>query len=98
MALAHPDSDLSLSVIVQAADIIRGLNAAKKPVVLDHMLEQYLRRDPRRIPQSFFAALDFLYAIGAIDTIGYHLQLIKSRTREIKRQDNYDLFGDNDAS
>jgi hypothetical protein len=98
MALLHPDSDLSLSVVAQGADIIRTLHHAKKDIILDQALEKYLRNDTRRTPQSFFATLDFLFTIGAIDTVGYHLSLIKNRSREVRQQENYDLFEDDNAS
>lgn len=93
MALLHPESDLTLSLVAQGADILRQLHAHNGSVVVDDLLEKHLRLDSRRTTANFFAALDLLYAVGAIEREGYRLSIVASV------QDSFsdDLFGGGNA-
>lgn len=75
MALLHPESDLTLSLVAQGAGILQQLGAQSRPVSIDHLLEMHLKQDGRRTVSNFFAAIDLLYAVGAIDREGYKLKL-----------------------
>lgn len=75
MALLHPESDLTLSLVAQGAGILQQLGAQSRPVIVDQLLEAHLKQDSRRTVSNFFAAIDLLYAIGAIDREGYKLKL-----------------------
>lgn len=75
MALLHPESDLTLSVVAQGADILRHLQAEGRPMVVDDLLDFHMRQDRRRTPANFFSAIEMLYAVGAIKREGYRLTL-----------------------
>lgn len=98
MALLHPDADLSMSLIAYGADIIRLLRLPAQVKTVDELLEKYLMRDKRRTPQSFFAALDMLFALGVINVTGYKVHLLE-RARPTTPLVTYtpDLFGNDDA-
>lgn len=81
MALFHPESDLSLNIVAHGADVLRFLHKQHEPVIGDDLLEDFLRRDNRRTPSVFFAALDFLYSLGAIRREGYRIVLDKSESQ-----------------
>lgn len=95
MALLHPESDLSLSLIVQGGDILRHLHSNRRPLIVDELLERHLRADRRRTPASFFAALDLLYMLGAIHREGYRVKLLPREDQNLGVTG--DLFGGADA-
>lgn len=76
MALLHPESDLTMSLITLGADILRQLHRQKVPVIVDDLLEGHLRGDRRRTPANFFAALDLLYSVGSVEREGYRIRLM----------------------
>ncbi len=101
MALLHPDADLSLSLVVYGADILRTLHRASKAPTVDELMDRYLTNDRRRTPQSFFSALDMLFALGCVVVRGYRVLLVpqdapvnstRGRTRDL-----FDGLEGNDA-
>lgn len=98
MALLHPDADLSMSLVAYGADVIRLLRLSAQPRSVDHLLERYLLGDKRRTPQSFFATLDMLFAMGVIAVASYKVHLLDQSKSTAPRL-NYtpDLFGGDDA-
>ena len=66
MALLHPESDLSLSVVVMGAGILSELSK-KSPIMIDDLLALFLKQDKRRTLINFYATLEFLYTIDAIE-------------------------------
>lgn len=91
MALLHPESDLSLSLLAQGASVLRQLHAAGRPLVVDDMLTQHLRADRRRTAENFFSTLDVLFALGAIEREGYRIKLLRHDDQH--RFETGDLFG-----
>ena len=75
MALLHPDSDLSLSLVFYGADVLRILRHSSKTLTVDDLLGKYLVSDRRRTPQSFFSTLDMLYATGVLEVNAYKVIL-----------------------
>lgn len=73
--LVHPESDLSLSVLTLAADILRLFSRATREQMVDDLLEQFLKRDARRTPDQFFNALTMLYMVDLIDQDDYRLRV-----------------------
>ena len=99
MALLHPDSDLSLSLVFYGADILRILAQSKKAPNVDDLLNKYLVSDRRRTPQSFFSTLDMLYATGALDIRAYKVILTPQfPSVEQFRGRNGDLFETGDGN
>jgi len=97
MSLLHPDADLSLSSLAHGADILRQLTLQRMPLFVDRALELFLARDKRRTPQNFFAALDLLFAVEAVEVSGYRIQRITKRSAVVQVGTNLELFGGDDA-
>lgn len=77
MAFLHPESDLSMSIITFGASIIRILHKEKSPIIVDNLLDKFLKQDMRYTVVNFFSALEFLYTVGAIESEGYQIKLLK---------------------
>ncbi len=75
MIIPEPESDLSLNIMVIAADIIRFLNKNKDYVLVDNAMKEFVKRDNRRTPEMFFNALTFLYSLDIIKEQGYKMRL-----------------------
>ena len=54
MIIPQPESDLSLNIMVTAADIIKLLKKRPEYVIVDVLLKSYLKADKRRTPEMFF--------------------------------------------
>lgn len=87
MALLHPESDLSMSVVVHGASVLDILKRHKKPMVTDELMEKFLRQDSRRTTVSFVCALEFLYTVGAIDHSKYRIGLNKTQELQLELMD-----------
>ena len=76
MALLHPESDLSMSTVAMGASLLRILSDRKTPIIVDELMEKFLRVDARRTQVNFFSALYFLYMLGAVDKVGYRIKIV----------------------
>lgn len=88
MSLLHPESDLSMSVVAQGASVLSQLAKRKGPVLIDELFASFAREDHRRNLPSFMAALEFLFAVGAISHSDYRIFL----ERDTSPPRNGDLF------
>ncbi|WP_431258549.1 hypothetical protein ACQ86G_29335 [Roseateles chitinivorans] len=75
MAILHPDSDLSLSLVFYGADVLGTLRRLRKPLIVEDLLDRFLKADKRRTPQNFFSTLEMLFATGTIEVKGYKVTL-----------------------
>jgi len=81
MILPHPESNLKINIMVLGVDIIEELK--RKGFVLgEDILENFLKKDPRRTPDMFFNSLTFLYSFGLIERKGYKIRLVKTNNRQ----------------
>jgi len=81
MILPHPESDLNYNILVLGADIINLLNKSSfngKYVVIDDVLEKFLKGDSERSLDLFLNTLTFLHTIGSIERKDYKIKLIKT--------------------
>ncbi|EGZ50778.1 ABC-three component system middle component 6 [Neisseria wadsworthii] len=76
MALLHPESDLSLSVVAMGAGLLKILSK-KSPVMIDDLLALFLKQDRRRTIVNFYSSLEFLYAVGAVEHEQYHISICR---------------------
>jgi len=76
MALLHPESDLSMSSVAMGGSLLHIMSERKKPIIVDELMEKFLRADRRRTQVNFFSALYFLYMLGAIDKVGYRVKIV----------------------
>lgn len=80
MILPHPESNLKINILVLGASIIKILNRSPfkgKYVVIDDVLEKFLKEDKDRTLDLFLDTLTFLYCIGNIERKEYKIKLIK---------------------
>jgi hypothetical protein len=77
MIIPHPESNLKLNPMVLGADIITSLKSRHKGnyVVVESVLEDFLKKDEKRTPDLFLYSLLFLFSIGVIEQNGYKIKL-----------------------
>jgi hypothetical protein len=83
MILPHPESDLSLNVMVMASDIASIL--AKRPgfVFEETLMKEFVKLDSRRSPDMFVDCLTFLYAFDYLERTGHRIRLKESALRKV---------------
>ncbi len=80
MILPHPESDLSINIMVLGAEIVKLLKHRDFILVEDLMIS-FLQGDKKRTPDMFLNTLTFLFACGLIDRKKYKVKLT-TRQRE----------------
>ncbi len=80
MIIPHPESDLSLNLMVVGADIISYMatNERKNSYLLvETILADFLKKDYKRTPELFIYTLTFLFSVGIIEKKEYRVRLIR---------------------
>lgn len=80
MILAHPDSDLRKNLMVISADIVKLLsikNRKDKYVLIEDIMEEFLKVSDKRTPDMFLNSLAFLFSVGIIERSEYRIKLLK---------------------
>lgn len=85
MILPHPESDLSLNIMVMAADIIGFLKKRRNYVLAVLLMDDFLKKDKRRTPDMFINSVTFLYALGYIKQDNLRLRLDDSAIRKVEQ-------------
>ncbi len=75
MILPHPESDLSLNIMVLGADIVKMLKGSSNFYLVEKLIQKFLQKDKKRTPDMFLNALTFLYSVGLIEQMGYKVKL-----------------------
>jgi len=86
MLLPHPETDLSLNLMVLGSDIISILAEKKGFVLVETLMEEFLAGDKRRTPDTFFYSLLFLFTFDLIEQKDFKIKL----STQHKKQ--YSLF------
>ena len=74
MIKPHPESDLTLNIMILGAEILTALKK-EKSIFTEKLLLQFLKEDDRRTPEMFLNAVLFLYSVGMLDQEAYRLRL-----------------------
>jgi len=74
MILPHPESDLRLNIMVLGADLIEQLKG-QDFVLVESLLEKFLKKGNNRTPDMFFNSLTFLFSCGIIERKEYKVKL-----------------------
>lgn len=84
MILPHPESDLSINIMVLGADVLKLLRGRDFILVEDLMLS-FLQGNKKRTPDMFLNTLAFLFACGLIERKKYKVKLTtcQSEQREL---------------
>ncbi len=85
MILPHPETDFSTNILVVAADIIKELKQHKSTVLLENVMQIFLKKDMKRTPDLFIKSLVFLYSFGLIEYDNYKIKLTP---RKLEKQMN----------
>ena len=80
MLLPHPESDLTLNILVLGSEIITALKRRKDFTLVENVMRDFLKKSEKRSPDLFFDVLTFLYAVGFLDYKGYKVRLKKHDT------------------
>ncbi len=80
MIIPHPESDMSLNLMVVSSDILNTLNSKKDYVLIDNVLKEFLNKDGRRTPEMFFNAVTYLFSLGIIKEQNYKLRTVNGDT------------------
>lgn len=80
MIIPHPESDMSLNLMVVSCDILRILREEKDYVLVDSILKEFINKDARRTIDMFFNAITYLYALGVVKEQNYKMRLIYGDT------------------
>lgn len=84
MILPHPESDLSINIMVLGKDIIEFLKKKKTFVLIENLLEDFLKKGKKRTPDMFLNTISFLYSFGFIEQQGYKIKLsINTNTQQL---------------
>jgi len=82
MILPHPETDFSTNILVVASDIIKELQKHKTSVLLEKVMNAFLKKDVKRTPDLFIKSLAFLYSFGLIEYSNYKIMLILKESKD----------------
>ncbi|MFD0863908.1 MULTISPECIES: hypothetical protein [Flavobacteriaceae] len=83
MILPHPESNLRTNLMVLGAEIIGIMSKSpfnEKYVLVDDVMNKFLKVDKNRTPDLFLYAVTFLHTVGSIEKKEYKIKLIKNDT------------------
>lgn len=75
MILAEPESDLTLNLLVVAADMIKILKKSKDFIFIDTLLDKFVELDKRRTKDLFYLSITILFSLGAIEMSNHMVRL-----------------------
>jgi hypothetical protein len=82
MILPHPESDLSINIMVLGIDIIRFLKK-RDYVLIEDVLENFIKSGIKRTPEMFFNTLTFLFSFGMIEKRDYKIKLNSKQEKQL---------------
>ena len=77
MIKVHPDSDLSLNIVVLGAELITLLKNNKNKVNTETLMKEFIKCDIKRTPELFIDAVVFLFLVNIIKYQSYNIILNK---------------------
>ena len=83
MILPHPDSDLSVNILVLGAGIVRLLKG-RDFVLVEGVLESFVKSGIKKTPDMFLNTLTFLYSCGIIEKKGYKIKLMPRQAEQME--------------
>lgn len=83
MILPHPESELSLNIMVLGTDVVRLLKG-RNFVLVEDVLASFVKNGSKRTPEMFLNTLTFLYSCSLIEKKGYKVRLVPKKTGQIE--------------
>ena len=81
MILPHPESNLSLNIMVLGVDVVKYLKRQKIFILAEDAMDKFLKADAKRTPEMFINTLSFLYTFGIIEKKGYKIRIKSNKAR-----------------
>lgn len=75
MIFPEPESDLTLNLLVVAADMIKILKKSKDFIFIDTLLDRFVKLDKRRTKDLFYSSITILFSLGAIEMSNHMVRL-----------------------
>jgi len=82
MIIPHPESDMSMNLMVVASDILSILRSKKEYVLVDKVFKEFIKKDARRTPDMFFNAVTYLFSLGIVKEQNYKMRIIDGNTQK----------------
>ncbi len=83
MILPHPESDLTLNIMVLGIDVVEQLKG-QDFVLVENLMVVFLKKNKKRTPEMFLNSLTFLYSCGMIEKKGYKVKLTPRTMEQLK--------------
>ncbi len=83
MILPHPESDLTLNIMVLGVGIVEQLKE-QDFVLVEKLMVEFLEKNKKRTPEMFLNSLTFLYSCGMIEKKGYKVKLTPRKEVQMK--------------
>jgi len=80
MIIPHPESDISLNLMVVSSDILSVLKREDDYVLIENILKEFISKDNRRTPDMFFNAITYLFSLGVIIVHNYKVRVINGNS------------------
>ena len=84
MILPHPESNLKTNILVLGAEIIgiMSKNPLKgKYVLVEDVMNKFLKNDKNRTPDLFMYAVTLLHTIGSLKQKDYKIKLVSNNSK-----------------
>jgi hypothetical protein len=82
MIIPHPESDMSMNLMVIASEILGMLRKQKDYTLIDNVFKEFINKDARRSPDMFFDAITYLYSLGIIKEQNYKMRVVYGDTQK----------------
>ena len=79
MIIPHPESDMSLNLMVVSSDIVNVLKKKKDYMLMDNLFKDFLEKDSRRTVDMFFNAITYLFTLGIIEETNYKVRVVNAK-------------------
>ncbi len=78
MIIPHPESNLRESIIYYGNEILEKLYKNRSGILIDALLQEFIKKSPDRTQKQFIDTITFLYAADLIKIDEYKIKIKKS--------------------
>lgn len=82
MITPEPESDLRQNIIVLGSEMIKIIREYKDYVVVEDLLNHFIKRNKLRTKRQFFNTFIFLYILGIIEIKNFKVRLKSGYTQQ----------------
>ncbi len=77
MILPEPESDLRMNILVLGNEILGELIENRGAMLIEDLLQRFLKKDTKRTPKLFMDVITVLYALALINVKGYKIKVVR---------------------